>query len=326
MLSTLSCPSAHNGAHMLNWRKASVSVVITAYNHARFIAETIDSALSQNIDPLEIIVVDDESADETLSIAQSYSDRGVIAFTKPNGGPSSALNAGIARAKGDIIAIISADDVLLPDSIEMRCEALALTGADIVSANPVWIDGAGRKLHANEYPPVFQSPEGLSSLEIFKKLFFNGNFICAPSIAITRRCLDAVGPFNEILWQLQDYEYWLRASAQGFKFIFCQQPLVQYRMHTNNLSTLYPERLMQETSLVLAHAATMLSVPDLQELLFGPGLRNEDFGLDAFSLSRLLLLSKKDSSIHQFATIDLSKVLDDTLAYKRFANCFKSAL
>lgn len=305
---------------------APVSVVITAYNHERFLAETLDSVLAQDAGPLEIIVIDDSSHDNTLAIAQSYADRGVTAITKPNGGPSTALNAGIARATGEILVLISGDDVLLPNSIALRCEALALSGADVVSAVPVWIDENGRKLHSSEYPNVFAAPEKQKPIDMFRRLFFQGNFICAPSIAITRRCLEAVGAFNELLWQLQDFEYWLRVSAKGFGFYFLQQPLIKYRMHPHNLSTSHPERLQQEHELVFANAAQFLSVPDLQELLFGDGFREVDLGIDAAQLAHLLTIRHSFWTVRNIGKWELSKVLNDPHAYAQIANRFSLGL
>lgn len=274
-----SCPSAS---------LPGMSVVVTAYNHARFLATALDSVLDQGISGLDIVVVDDGSRDDTLAIARSYERRGVRVVAKPNGGPSSAINAGIAAARGEAIAFLSADDALLPDSIAMRQEALALTGADIVSASPVWIDDEGRELTAGEYPHVFDAPAGLSPLEIFERLYLHGNFICAPAVAIRRSCLDSVGAFDGALWQLQDYDYWLRGAAKGFRFQFLQQPLVRYRTHADNLSTANPERLAYESGVVLMRAAGLLDIADLRELLFGRGLRDVDCGLDVSALAQLL--------------------------------------
>ncbi|MFT0891835.1 glycosyltransferase [Pseudochelatococcus sp. G4_1912] len=315
-----------DGSVMIKNQPARVSVVITAYNHERFINETLDSVLSQDAGPLEIIVVDDCSRDNTLAIAQSYAGRGVRVITKPNGGPSSALNAGIACATGDIIILLSGDDVLLPDSIAPRCEALALSGADVVSAVPRWIDESGRVLTSNEHPHVFAAPEKLKPVDMFSRLFFHGNFICAPSVAITRRCLEAVGAFDETLWQLQDFEYWLRVSAKGFGFYFLQQPLIKYRMHSRNLSTSNPERLRQENELVLANAAQFLSAPDLQELLFGEGFREIDLGLDATHLAHLLTIRHSYWTVRSIGRWELSKVLKDSHAYAQLVEKFTLGL
>jgi glycosyltransferase involved in cell wall biosynthesis len=90
-----------------------VSVIVNNYNYARFLGEAIDSALAQAYTPLEVIVVDDGSTDESRDVIASYGDR-VIAVLKENGGQGSALNAGFAVARGDVVIFLDADDALLP--------------------------------------------------------------------------------------------------------------------------------------------------------------------------------------------------------------------
>ncbi len=88
-----------------------VSIVINNYNYGHFLREAIDSALQQTYEPLEVIVVDDGSTDESRPIIGEYGDR-IIPLLKENGGQASALNAGFARSQGQIVIFLDADDVL----------------------------------------------------------------------------------------------------------------------------------------------------------------------------------------------------------------------
>jgi glycosyltransferase involved in cell wall biosynthesis len=101
-----------------------VSVLITAHNYGRFIEEAIDSVLSQDfpLDQLEILIVDDGSTDDTPERVKKYGSR-IRYFLKPNGGQASALNFGIARACGQIVALLDADDLLLPGKLTRVVEA-----------------------------------------------------------------------------------------------------------------------------------------------------------------------------------------------------------
>jgi glycosyltransferase involved in cell wall biosynthesis len=95
-----------------------VTVLVIAYNYGRFIAEAIDSVLAQEFPPdeVEIIVVDDGSTDDTAERVRKYGPR-VRYFCKPNGGQASALNFGIAKATGEIVTFLDADDFFLPGKL-----------------------------------------------------------------------------------------------------------------------------------------------------------------------------------------------------------------
>ena len=93
-----------------------VSILINNYNYARFLGEAIDSALSQSYSPVEIILVDDGSTDQSREIISTYSSR-VIPIFKENGGQASAFNAGIAASRGDILCFLDSDDYFHPGKV-----------------------------------------------------------------------------------------------------------------------------------------------------------------------------------------------------------------
>ncbi len=88
-----------------------VSIVINNYNYARYIAQAIDSALAQTWQPLEVIVVDDGSSDDSWAVIERYGPR-VHAIRQPNGGQGSAYNAGFAASRGEWVLFLDSDDVL----------------------------------------------------------------------------------------------------------------------------------------------------------------------------------------------------------------------
>jgi glycosyltransferase involved in cell wall biosynthesis len=94
-----------------------VSIVIMNYNYSSFLPVAIESCLSQTYPKLEVVVVDDGSIDNSQAVISSFGDRIVPVF-KPNGGQASALNAGFKASRGDIICLLDADDVFLPDKVE----------------------------------------------------------------------------------------------------------------------------------------------------------------------------------------------------------------
>ncbi len=113
---------------------ANVSVVVPCYNASRFLAATLDSALAQSRTPLEIIVVDDGSTDDSLAIAQRHRQRAgvpIVVETGPNRGVSVARNRGLALARGDCVQFLDADDLLRPHALATRVDALAASGDDV---------------------------------------------------------------------------------------------------------------------------------------------------------------------------------------------------
>ena len=120
-----------------------VSIVINNYNYARYVAATIDSALAQTWHPLEVIVVDDGSTDDSWSVIQGYGDR-VRAIQQPNGGQGAAYNAGFAASRGEWVMFLDSDDLL-------DCGALAcmLSCADDQVAK---VQGYLRRIDADGHP------------------------------------------------------------------------------------------------------------------------------------------------------------------------------
>jgi glycosyltransferase involved in cell wall biosynthesis len=101
-----------------------ITVLITTYNYGQFLDQAINSILSQDfpLDKIQILVIDDGSTDDTSERVKKYGSR-VEYFYKPNGGQASALNFGIARARGEIIALLDADDLFLPVKLSRIAEA-----------------------------------------------------------------------------------------------------------------------------------------------------------------------------------------------------------
>ncbi|MEM7064904.1 MAG: glycosyltransferase family 2 protein, partial [Cyanobacteria bacterium P01_B01_bin.77] len=93
-----------------------VSILVNNYNYGSFLSQSIDSALHQTYQNIEVIVVDDGSHDNSHDIIHSYGDR-IIPVLKANGGQASALNAGFSNSKGDIICLLDADDIYLPNKV-----------------------------------------------------------------------------------------------------------------------------------------------------------------------------------------------------------------
>jgi glycosyltransferase involved in cell wall biosynthesis len=141
-----------------------VSIVITNYNYARFLRESVESAIGQTYPNIEVIVVDDGSTDDSREIIQGYTDR-VLPVWKDNGGQNSAVNAGYARGRGEIVIFLDADDMLLPSAVALVVEQFSDRRVAQVHW-PLWeIDQDDRR--TGHVRPRHELPEGdLSGLVI----------------------------------------------------------------------------------------------------------------------------------------------------------------
>lgn len=133
----------------------TVSVVIPAYNAEQFLPRAVRSAIKQTKPPLEILIVDDASTDNTLSVARSlgteYPSVSVLAL-EVNGGPAAARNAGFDVAKGDWIAVLDADDAFMPFRLEQMESAYAKLSADIVVDNLYFYDATDAVIKSTAIP------------------------------------------------------------------------------------------------------------------------------------------------------------------------------
>jgi glycosyltransferase involved in cell wall biosynthesis len=184
----------------------TISVVIPAYNSARYIRETLESVLAQTYPPLEIIVVDDGSTDETSAIVQSFASR-VRLLQQEHQGVSEARNFGIQQAKGDYIAFIDSDDLWLP-------EKLALQAACIIEKQVVWVSCFADYLNDSDGRILYNYRRKLYEGDVLEKLFLK-TFIRSPTPLVKRTVFEEVGYFNEDFETraTEDTDMWLRIAA-----------------------------------------------------------------------------------------------------------------
>jgi len=205
-----------------------VSVVIPAYNAARTIRQTIDSALAQPLADLEVIVVDDGSTDDTAAVVDAIPDPRVRLHRQANAGVAAARNAGIALARGTWVALLDSDDVWVAHKLQRQLELMARrpdTHASVAAAYFVDDDLTPRSLrHCLQ-------PENL----LLSYLRFQNLPNAASSWVVRRSLLDQIGGFDTGLAILEDWEFSLRLAR--FANPLCiDEPLSLYRVHPGNRS------------------------------------------------------------------------------------------
>ncbi|MBT2969563.1 MAG: glycosyl transferase [gamma proteobacterium symbiont of Ctena orbiculata] len=205
----------------------SVSVVIPTHNRAHTLPRALDSVLAQSHQPLEIIVVDDGSDDETAELMEDH--YGCCDYLRQaNQGVSSARNLGIEKARGEWIALLDSDDRWLPNKLQLQLEALA--GAPryrLCHTDEFWIRKGVRVnqmlKHAKSGGRIFQRCLPLC--------------VISPSSVILHHTLfEEFGLFDTELPACEDYDLWLRICA-GEEVLFIDRPLIEkYGGHDDQLS------------------------------------------------------------------------------------------
>ena len=211
-----------------------VSICIPSYNHARFLSATIESALAQTYENIEIVIVDDGSTDNSFAIAKSYAAKHpsrVFVYTHPghrNRGTAASLNLAAEKSTGEYWSIMGSDDVLYAQKTERQVTYME-THPDVawVYSTVQFIDEQGRLL-----PDFFG--EDITADPRPTELLITGNRIPAMTVMARFGQFLKVGPHAENLLY-EDWEIFVRMSAL-FKAGFIAEPLVQYRVHSGNVS------------------------------------------------------------------------------------------
>jgi glycosyltransferase involved in cell wall biosynthesis len=185
--------------------KPLVSVIIPTFNRAWCLAEAVDSVLAQEFGDFELIVVDDGSTDGTFSLLAGYGDA-IRVLRRENQGVSAARNAGIAAARGVLIAFLDSDDLWLPGKLRHQVAFFAShPEALICQTEELWVRNGRRvnpgKRHRKRSGMIFEA-----SLDLC---------LVSPSAVMVRRELfERVGLFDERLPACEDYDLWLRVSCR----------------------------------------------------------------------------------------------------------------
>jgi len=206
-----------------------VSVIIPAYNNAKFLPETIESVLKQTFADWEIIIVDDGSTDNTQEVVAMYLQNhpGKIKyFRQENGGTAQARNRAIKESKGEYLGLLDADDLWLPEKLAVQVPIMeANPELALISSETYAIDAQSNRIG---HWKVAKMPNTFECL-------FEANHIYNLTALARKSCVEKIGGYDETLLVSQDYDLWLRLTKR-FPFKVLYVPLAQYRVHPNNIS------------------------------------------------------------------------------------------
>ncbi len=197
-----------------------VSIVTPSFNQAAYLEATIRSVLSQDYPRLEYLIMDGGSTDGSVDIIRRHAPRLAYWESRRDAGQAAAINAGFARASGDILGWLNSDDTYEPGAIRAAVEALAAhPEADALYGDCAFVDPAGSLLTVFRGRP-FDLAEYVAT----------EGFIHQPTVFLRRRVLDRVGMLDASLHFCMDHDYWLRMAGRC-RWLYLPESLARFRVH-----------------------------------------------------------------------------------------------
>lgn len=204
-----------------------VSAVIPVYNGSKYLREAIDGVLRQTYKPLELVIVDDGSTDDSPQIIASYQGRARV-LRQANQGVARARNAGIRAARGEWIAFLDQDDWWLPEKVAKQVELAGANGqVGLVHTDVEHYDDVSGRYVARFNP----NRSDLLVGRCYDRLLL-GNAVFNCTVLVRKSVLDEVGGFNEGMPgnTVQDFDLWLRVAKRS-TFAYVPDKLAVYRLH-----------------------------------------------------------------------------------------------
>ena len=212
-----------------------ISIITTSYNQAQYLGQTIQSVLDQKYPDMEHLILDGGSTDGSVEIIRRH-ERNLAFWTSgPDGGQTQALNAGLRRATGDVVAWLNSDDYYDEGVLHTVAAEFERTGADVVYGDYTLVNEAGR--------PFLVRKEIAFDYSV---LLHGVNYIGQPAAFFRRRLLLEHGYLDESYQYMMDYEFWIRVGGRGAVFTHLPRNLAFYRYHEGSKTVAQTARFVAE--------------------------------------------------------------------------------
>ncbi|WP_191832910.1 glycosyltransferase [Pseudomonas fluorescens] len=297
-----------------------VSVILSSFNHAKYLREAIDSVLSQTFENFELIIWDDASQDESWEIICSYADPRIKSFRNNETKRGVyGINKAISEvAQGEYIAIHHSDDVWMADKLEKQVSFLnAHQDIAAVFTNAQAIDELGAPyLNTLHYYYSVFNRENRSRHQWLRLFFEIGNALCHPSVLIRRHCYSDCGLYRYGLAQLGDFDMWIRLCLKHEIHVLPEK-LVGFRVRDNeaNSSGNRPEtraRVLFEFSMLLPSYLQINQRDDLLKVFpEAEVFCSENENSVHYALARAMLEVRKFDFVVPFALNVIFEILND---------------
>jgi glycosyltransferase involved in cell wall biosynthesis len=231
----------------------SISIITPSYNQGQFLEAAIQSVLGQEYPDLEYIIIDGGSTDRSLEIILRYQSQLAYWVSEPDSGQSEAINKGLRKANGDLIAWLNSDDLFEARAFERVAACYAETRARqklLISGAALLFDESG---HTCEWIPRKISKGALLNHYRIADTPFSV-MPCQPATFFTRGALSAVGGVDDNLHYAMDYDLWLRMLGNQVRIVYCRDILARYRFHAASKSSSSLGRFQEEWEAVSTKA------------------------------------------------------------------------
>ena len=255
-----------------------LSVIMSVFNGAKYLYETVDSILCQTCSDFEFIIIDDGSTDQSYIILKNYAkkdNRIILVRNENNIGLTSSLNHGLSMARGEYIARMDADDFSLPGRLEAQVAYLhANPEIGVLSVAARLIDSFGVLGHEIIFPADHTMLQ-------WRMCFFE-NPIIHPGVMFRKKLVLAVGGYSEDFPAAEDYHLWYQLSVST-KLANLQEVFLYLRKHTANISSMFKEEQKHNT---LKISALMISSVINEQVNINEMTNYRDFLWEKRELSR----------------------------------------
>jgi len=207
------------------------SIIIPTFNTAHYLPDAIDSVLKSTMSEYEIIIIDDESTDNTKEIVIPYLEKysSIKYIYQKNKGLAGARNTGIENSSREYLVFLDSDDIILPDKLQIQSAYLdSHPEIDVCYSKSInFIENDIQ----NTFPAEFPVFEG----DVLQNLWF-GNFLHVNSVMVRREKVNAVGNFNPTYRELEDWDLWLRMALSGSRFAHIPETLSMVRVRKTSMT------------------------------------------------------------------------------------------
>lgn len=199
-----------------------ISIIMPVKDAEAYIKDSVESILSQSYGDFELLIIDDGSADRTAEIAESYKDKRIQLYKRENLGLVEQLNYGLSKSKGDYIARMDADDIALPEKLQLQIDFLEKNkDIHIAGTNFEFIDAKGKTIMFKKLPEFHNDIE-------FMMPFIDS--VLHSSILTYKKVLVDSGGYDRNFSSVEDDELFLRLLTLGYKMHNIQKTLYRYRL------------------------------------------------------------------------------------------------
>jgi Predicted glycosyltransferases len=222
-----------------------VSIIVITYNSSKYVLETLESTKDQTYQNIELIVSDDCSTDNTVEICQKWINENKERFVRTelitidsNTGIPANCNRGVKKASGDWFKLIAGDDILLHNCISdgvqfinqnTHTKIFASIAIDLKKKYQIEKESDIIKSNCHFFSPFINSKHQL-------EILLNQNPIQAPATFISKLIYEINGGFDEKIWFMEDYPFWIKTVKNGVKIDFMPKTTVAYRLSDNSIS------------------------------------------------------------------------------------------